>query len=57
MLKAFLFHSPPKRRALSDAWLVAYNEHRPDDALGRVPPLTFLQRVLPRPESRNAWPT
>ena len=26
----------------SDAWLITYNEHRPHDALGRVPPLTYL---------------
>ena len=36
-------------RRLSDAWLVTYNEHRPHDALGRVPPLTYLPRVPPPP--------
>lgn len=56
VLNAYLFHSTAEAQALSDAWLVDYNERRPHDALGRVPPLTFLPRVLPRPESTNAWP-
>ena len=32
-----------------------HNEHRPHDALGRVPPLTYLPRVPPPPESSYAW--
>ena len=44
-------------RRLSDAWLVTYNKHRPHDALGRVPPLTYLPRVPPPPESSYAWST
>ena len=43
---------------LSDTWLVTYNEHRPHDALGRVPPLIYLARVTPRSEFSNyAWST
>ena len=57
VLNAYLFHSTAEAQALSDAWLVDYNEHRPHDALGRVPPLTYLPRVLPVPESRNPWLT
>ena len=37
VLNAYLFHSTQEAQALSDAWLVDYNEHRPHDALGRVP--------------------
>ncbi len=48
VLNAYLFHSTAEAQALSDAWLVDYNEHRPHDALGRVPPLTYLPRVSPR---------
>ena len=55
VLNAYLFHSTAEAQALSDAWLVDYNEHRPHDALGRVPPLTYLPRVSPVPESRNSW--
>lgn len=55
VLNAYLFHSTQEAQALSDAWLVDYNERRPHDALGRVPPLTYLPRVLPTPESHNSW--
>jgi len=30
---------------LTDRWLLTYNQERPHDSLGRVPPLTFLPRV------------
>jgi putative transposase len=55
VLNAYLFHSTQEAQALSDAWLVEYNEQRPHDALGRVPPLTYLPRVSTRPESPNPW--
>ena len=51
MLNAYLFHSTQEAQELSDAWLVDYNEQRPNDALGRVPPLTYLPRVTAPPES------
>jgi len=57
VLNAYLFHSTAEVQALSDAWLVDYNEHRPHAALGRVPPLTYLPHVSPMPESRNPWLT
>jgi putative transposase len=55
VLNAYLFHSTQEAQQLSDAWLVDYNERRPHDALGRVPPLTYLPRVSSRPESNNPW--
>jgi putative transposase len=55
VLNAYLFHSTQEAQQLSDAWLVDYNERRPHDALGRVPPLTYLPRVLTAPESTNSW--
>jgi putative transposase len=54
VLDAYLFHSTDEAQRLSDAWLVDYNERRPHDALGRVPPLAFLARVKSPPESTNA---
>ena len=33
VLDAYLFHSTQEAQAISDAWLIAYNEHRPHDAL------------------------
>ena len=55
VLDADLFVSTQEVQQLSDAWLVTYNEHRPHDALGRVPPLTYLARVTTRSESNSAW--
>ena len=48
VLNAYLFHSTQEAQRLSDAWLVDYNERRPHDALGRVPPLTYSPRVSTR---------
>ena len=47
VLNAHLFESVAELQAITDAWLVVYNQERPHDSLGRVPPLTFL----PRPSS------
>ena len=55
VLNAYLFHSTQEAQQLSDAWLVDYNERRPHDALGRVPPLTYLPRVSSPSKSMNSW--
>ena len=55
VLNAYLFHSTQEAQQLSDAWLVDYNERRPHDALGRVPPLTYLPRASTPPKSINPW--
>ena len=34
----------PEVRALTERWLVTYNQERPHESLGRVPPLMFLPR-------------
>jgi putative transposase len=47
VLNAHLFESVAELQAITDAWLNVYNQERPHDSLGRVPPLTFL----PRPSS------
>ena len=57
VLDAFLWVSTQEVQQLSDAWLVTYDEHRPHDALGRVPSLTYLARVTTRSESNYAWST
>ena len=45
VLDAYLFDSLAEVRALTERWLVSYNQERPHDSLGRVPPLTFLPRL------------
>ena len=57
ILDAYLFVSTQEVQQLSDAWLVTYNEHRPHDALGRVPPLTYLARVTRHSEPNYARST
>jgi putative transposase len=44
VLSAYVFESLEQVRALTDEWLQTYNEERPHDSLGRVPPLTFMPR-------------
>jgi putative transposase len=40
-------------REVTETWLGEYNEERPHDSLGRVPPLTFMPRPIPARESRT----
>ena len=44
VLDVYLFESLAEVRALTERWLVAYNQERPYQSLGRVPPLMFLPR-------------
>ena len=45
VLDAYLFESLAEVRALTERWLVTYNQERPHDSLGRVPPLGPCQRL------------
>jgi putative transposase len=51
VLNAHLFESLAELRAVTDQWLRVYNQERPHDSLGRVPPLTFLSRPSSAGES------
>ena len=44
VLSAYVFESIEQVQLLTDEWLRTYNEERPHDSLGRVPPLTFMPR-------------
>ena len=44
VLDAYVFDSLAEVRALTEHWLVVYNQERPHESLGRVPPLMFLPR-------------
>ena len=45
VLNAYAFEGLDQVQQITDPWLTEYNEERPHDALGRVPPLTYLPRA------------
>ena len=47
VLSAYLFESLTEVRDLTEEWLDRYNEIRPHDALGSLPPARFRELVLP----------
>ena len=51
VLDAYVFETIEQVREVTEAWLPEYNEERPHDSLGRVPPLTFMPRPIPARES------
>jgi len=51
VLNAYVFESVEQVQEITDDWLTEYNEQRPHDALGRVPPLTYLPREITAGES------
>jgi putative transposase len=54
VLDAYVFDAISEVQALTDAWLRTYNDDRPHDALGRIPPTRFLPRPPTPPESPYA---
>ncbi|WP_374428139.1 integrase core domain-containing protein [Ideonella dechloratans] len=46
VLDAYLFNSIEQVQAIADDWLTQYNEYRPHDALGGVPPKQFMPRLI-----------
>jgi putative transposase len=47
ILNAYLFATLEEVREITEEWLEVYNERRPHDALGRVPPSVFRRTVEP----------
>jgi len=44
VLSAYVFESLAQIREITESWLVEYNQERPHESLGRLPPLTYLPR-------------
>jgi putative transposase len=51
VLNAYVFESVDQVQRITEDWLVEYNEQRPHDSLGRVPPLTYMPREITAGES------
>ena len=45
VLDAYLFTNLEQVQTITDQWLIDYNEYRPHEALGNIPPLQFLPRL------------
>ena len=57
VLDAYVFETIEQAREITDDWLSEYNEERPHDGLGRVPPLTFMPRpTLVRESTFKLYP-
>ena len=41
----YLFDTLDEVRDITERWLRSYNEHRPHESLGRVPPSVFREKV------------
>jgi putative transposase len=53
VLDAYVFDSIEQVREITECWLHEYDEERPHDSLGRVPPLTFMPRPTIADESSS----
>jgi putative transposase len=57
VLDAYVFESIEQVREVTESWLREYNEERPHDSLGRVPPLMFMpRRQLPAESTYQLCP-
>ena len=55
VLDAYIFVSVSEAQAVTDEWLPTYNDHRPHESLGSLPPTRFLPRPRTPSESSYAW--
>jgi Transposase and inactivated derivatives len=46
VLDAWLFNAVSEAQDAADAWLTDYNEYRPHNSLGNMPPALFRPRVF-----------
>ena len=45
VLDLFLFDTLDEVRNITERWIRSYNEHRPHESLGRIPPSVFRQQI------------
>ena len=49
VLDAHLFANLEQVQAMTEQWLVDYNEYRPHEVLGGIPPVQFMPRITHAP--------
>ena len=57
VLDAWLFNAISEVQDAADAWLTDYNEYRPHDSLGNIPPALFRPRVFNQEVSNSELST
>jgi putative transposase len=57
VLDAYVFHTIEQVEHITEDWLIVYNEQRPHDALGGLPPKQFLPRLSTATDSSNQLST
>ena len=57
VLNAHLFNSISEVQQAAEEWVADYNEYRPHESLGRVPPVVFKPRLTPAAVSTSDLPT
>lgn len=57
VLDAYLFDSIDQVQAITDQWVYEYNENRPHESLGNIPPTQFMPRLTTAPNLYNELPT
>lgn len=55
VLDAYLFNSIDNVKAITDQWLSRYNDYRPHDALGGLPPRLFMPRLTYQPAANSSY--
>ena len=55
VLDFYLFRSLTEVRDITESWLRQYNEERPHESLGNLPPAEFLMKYSPKENSTFGW--